>query len=157
MANEFYYCVSLSIIHPSIDPSWISQMIPSLRPRIKAMAGAERCGKDGKPLTPSRKVLLSHWLADLHEETQLYSDAKPLSDFILEKVTELGEYRHVVAQLVQEGEVVFRIGWFSESNNSAGVLNAKTLKACGELGVDIELNFYSPNQVAGQDSPLSTS
>lgn len=145
MANEFYYSVSLSIVHPTIDPDWITQAIPDLNPRIQTMAGTERRGKDGAPIVPSRKALLSHWLADLHQEPTLYSDAKPLSDFILEKMTELEKFHDVFVHLRQEGEVVLMVGWFSEDNHSAGVLSAEALQKCGKLGIDIEVDFYAPD------------
>jgi hypothetical protein len=146
MANEFYYCVSLSIVHHSIDPNWITQAIPNLRPTITTMAGTERCDKDGKPMVPPRRALLSHWLADLHEESRLYSAVKPISDFIQEKLAELEAYRDVFAHLRQEGTVVLMIGWFSKGDHSAGVFEAEILKMCGDLGIDIELNFYSPDE-----------
>jgi hypothetical protein len=151
MANEFYYSVSLSIVHPTIDPHWITRTIPSLNPRIQTMAGTERRGTGGEPIVPSRKALLTHWLADLQQEPKLYSDVKPLSDFILEKMTDLEKFHDIFAHLRQDGEVVLVVGWFSEDNYSAGVLSAEALQKCGELGIDIEINFYSPdNQKNGK-------
>jgi hypothetical protein len=149
MANEFYYCVSLSIVHPTIDPSWITQAIPSLHPRIQAMAGTERLGKDGKPTFPPRTTPLSHWLADLHEEPKLYSAEKPLSDFLLEKLSDLEKHREVFGSLEGEAQIALIVGWFSEHNHSAEVLDARTLKKCGDMGIDIEIDFYSPEGQVG--------
>jgi len=156
VANEFYYSVSLNIVHPTIDPHWITQAIPSLHPRIQTMAGTERCGKGGVPMVPSRKAMLSHWSADLHQETQLYSGAKPISDFILEKMTELEKHRDVFAHLRQEGQVALRVVWFSEGKHSAEVLSAEALRKCGDLGIDIELNFYSPDDQTGRKKGPAT-
>lgn len=145
MANEFYYSVSLSIVHPFIDPHWITQAMPGLHPRIERMAGTERHDKDGEPIIPHRKASLSHWLADLHQEPKLYSAAKPISDFILDKMIELEQCRAVFAHLRREGSIVLMIGWFSIGKHSAAMLNAEALQKCGELGIDIEISFYSPD------------
>lgn len=122
MANEFYYCVSLSIVHPTIDPKSITRSITTLRPRIETMAGTERRTKDGALIVPRRKATFSHWLADLHDKEKIYSGLKPLSDFILEQLTQLEEHRILFGQLRQEGQVTLRIGWFSISNYSVCVL-----------------------------------
>lgn len=115
------------------------------------MVGTELRAKDGKLRIPNRKAVVSHWLAELHDEEKLHSGMKPLSIFILEQLLELERYHDLFAQLRQEGRVVLRIGWFSESNYSAGVFHAEMLKKCGDLGIDIEINCYGPND---QISPL---
>lgn len=148
MANEFYYSVSLSIVHPSADPKSITGIITSLCPRIATMAGTERRTKDGTPIVPSRKAALSHWLADLHDEEKLFSGDRPLSDFVLSKLRQLEVYGRLFAQLREEGIVALVIDWFSESNHSADVLSAETLKKCGDLGIDLELNYYCPSKKA---------
>jgi hypothetical protein len=145
MANEFHYSVSLSILHPTVDPKHITSLLVGLRPRIETMAGTERRTKDGKLIVPPRKAPLSHWLAGLHDEKRLYSGSEPISNFILERLTELEKHRDLFAELGKEGRVELIIGWFSESNYSAAVLDCETLKKSGELGIDIELNFYSPS------------
>ena len=145
MANEFYYSVSLSIVHPTADPKTITGAVTNLRPKIETKAGSERRRKDGTPIVPSRKAELSHWLAELHDEERLFSGDRPMSDFIFGQLDKLEAHRSLFAQLRQEGEVVLIIGWFSESNHSAGVLNAETLKKCGDLGIDLELNYYGPS------------
>jgi hypothetical protein len=145
MANEFYYNISLSIIHPTVDPKSITEVITVLHPKIETRAGTERRRKDGTPIVPSRKAALSHWLAELHNEEKLFSGDRPISDFILDQVDKLGAYRNLFAQLREEGKVVLMIGWFSVSNYSADVLDAETLKRCGDLGLDIELNYYGPS------------
>jgi hypothetical protein len=151
MANEFYYNVSLSIIHPTIDPKTITASITTLGPRIETTAGTERCGKGGKPLVPSRTELLSHWSADLHENDKIYSGMKPLSDFVLEQLAKLEENRDLFLHLRKAGQVLLVVGWFSESNHSANVLGAEMLRKCGDLGVDIEIDFYAPDARAELD------
>jgi hypothetical protein len=144
MANEFYYSVCLRIVHPTADPKSITEVITSLHPKIHSKAGSERRAKDGTPIVPNRKAALSHWLAELHDEEKLFSGDKPMSDFILGQLDKLEAYRSLFAQLREEGEVGLVIGWFSESNHSAGVLSAETLRKCGDLGIDLELNYYAP-------------
>src|SRR5262245_28653732 len=104
MAHEFHYSISLSIVHPTVDPQSISEVIFNLRPRIQTATGSIRRGKDGQPLVPNRKALLSHWLADLHEAERLYSGDIPLSDFILSKLNDLTQYQSFFTQLRTEGE-----------------------------------------------------
>jgi hypothetical protein len=144
MANEFHFSVSLSITHPTADPKMISDVLFSLRPRIQTAAGSECLGKDGKALVPHRRALLTHWLADLHEGERLFSDDIPLSDFILNKLSDFDQFGSLFGDLKKEGQVVLLIGWFSDTNHSAGVLTAEVLKRCGELGIDLEMNFYCP-------------
>jgi hypothetical protein len=140
--NEFYYCVSLSILHPSVDPKWISGLLTGLRPKIEVKAGSEKLDKNGKPIIPPRRVPLSHWSADLHEEERLYSGNVPISDFILDRLTELEKYKDVFAELLKEGRIALMMGWFSDSSCSAETLEADTLKKCGDLGISIELHCY---------------
>ena len=113
------------------------------------MAGVERQGKDNKPIVPTRKALLSHWLADLHSETKLSSAVTPLCGFLLEKLSDLEKYHEFFVRLQEEGRVALIIGWFNESNHSAELLDARTLKKCGEMGIDLEINFYSPSSQIG--------
>jgi hypothetical protein len=143
MANEFHYCVSLSIVHPTVDPKSITKVITSLRPKIETLAGSERRRKDGTPIVPHRTAALSVWYADLHDEERLYSGDEPISDFILGQLDQLRSHASLFVQLREEGVVAFDIGLFSKSNCAAAVFNAETLKRCGDLGVDLELNFYS--------------
>jgi hypothetical protein len=153
MANEFHYCVSLSIAHPSVDPKSITAVITSLRPKIETMAGSERRAKDGTTIVPQRKAALSHWLADLHDEKRLYSGDKAISEVILTQLEKLEKHTDFLSQLRHQGVVALIIGWFGESNYSAGVLSADMLKKCGDLGIDIELNYYGPS--APQREPAS--
>lgn len=155
MANEFYYCVSLSIVHPSVDPKSITMAITTFHPRIESMAGSERRRKDGTLVVPHRKVALSHWLADLHEEKRLFSGDKPISDFILSQLEKLEVNAELFTQLRQQGMVALTIGLFGESNYSAVVMSADMLKKCGSLGLDIELNCYG-SLTLQSDSPQAT-
>jgi hypothetical protein len=155
MANEYYYCVSLSIVHPSVDPKSITAAITCLKPKVETMAGTERRRRDGTLIVPNRKAQLSHWLAELHQEKRLYSGDTPISDFIFKQLDKLEKHRALFDSLRQEGIVALDIGWFSESNYSADVLNAEMLKKCGDLGIDIELNLYSRSSsgLAASSSP----
>jgi len=142
MANEFHYCASLSITHPSVDPKSISEIITEFPPRIETMAGSERRSRDGTLIVPHRKAVLSHWLAYLHNEERLYSGEHPVSDFLLGKLQKLEKYTDFISQMRQQGAVTLVIGWFSESNYTAEIFTAELLKKCGDIGLDIELNIY---------------
>jgi len=142
MSNDYQYRVCLSIVHPTIDPSLITQTIEHLRPRISIQAGSLRIDKDGKPFTPNRFAELSHWLANLHDGT-VYSGDILLCDFIRNRLIELAKHRSFFAHLSEEGQVAFKCDCFNEENCSSTVLSAKTFKLCGELEIDLELNIYN--------------
>ena len=142
MANEFYYSVSLSIVHPTVDPKSITRSMTPLSPSIETMAGTEKRTKDGALIIPVRKAALSHWLAELHDEDRLFSGDKPIDDFLLDELKKLEEHRELFRQLQQEGRVALLIGLFSISNYSAFRLGAGTLFQAGDLGIDLEFNFY---------------
>src|SRR5262245_13878280 len=145
MANEFYYSVSLSIVHPSIDPNVITAAIPGLRPTISTMAGSESRYPDGTLRVPPRKAQLSHWLAELHEQERIYSADMPIAHFITTKVDELTRHRELFRQIRADGgKVAFMIGWWSIGRHSAETLCTETLAKCADIGVDLELNFYGP-------------
>jgi hypothetical protein len=146
MAFDYYYSVSLSIVHPTVDPTKISAAMPQLHPRIQSMAGTERRNRLGQPLVPRRSASLTHWLADLHVEDKLFSVAKPISEFLREKLAELEVHRDLFVQLEAEGEIVLRVGWFGVTTHSADVLSPSVLRKLGELGIGIELNFYGPDE-----------
>jgi hypothetical protein len=111
------------------------------------MAGSERLSnKDGKPVSPRRNSAVSHWLAELHPETRLRSGTAPLSEFLYQRLVEIEPYKAFLREVQEQGTVTFIIGWFSESNYSADVLTARTLAKCGELGINIELDYYARSQ-----------
>jgi hypothetical protein len=144
MANEFSYIVSLSILHPTVDPKWITGSLSGWTPKIEVMAGTEKVGKGGKPLVPSRKAPLSHWLAELHEEERLHSGSRPISEFLFEQLAKLEGYPDVLSHLKEEGRITLILDWFGDSNYSAETLPADVLRKCGELGIDMEINMYCP-------------
>lgn len=142
MANEFHYCISFDIVHPTLDPAFITQELGGLQPTRKVMAGDERRGRDGKLLVPGRKAAFSVWSTNLHDEARLYSGTKPLSTLIIEFLAKLESHAEFLSRIRQEGKVALNIGWFSDTNYSAEILSAEAMKKCGDLGIDIELNCY---------------
>ena len=145
MANEFFYSACLSVVHPSIDPQEISEEVTSLTPQIQIRAGSERRTSDGALVTPRRTAALSHWLAYLHGGDRIFSGDIAISEFLHSALARLEGNREFFLKMRQNGEVVLRIGWFSESNHSAGVLDNELLRRCYELGLDVELNYYYSN------------
>ena len=142
MANEFHYCVSFHIVHPTLDPTSVTQALVNVRPKREVMAGDERRGVDGKPLSPGRRAAFSVWSTDLHTEPRLYSGTTPISALIIDFLTKLEGHEDFLFKIRQEGEVALSVGWFSDSNYSAEILSAEAMKKCGDLGIDIELNCY---------------
>jgi len=138
----FHYCVALDIVHPSADPKSISATITGFRTTNETNVGTDRRTQDGMHIEPRRKAKLTHWAAELHDEERMSSGALKLSAFIRGQLPKLQQYRDLFLELGQEGDVVLRIGWFSDTNHSAELLDAETIQLCGELGLGIELNFY---------------
>jgi hypothetical protein len=142
MANEFEYSVSLSIVHPSIDPKNITAELTELHPVIQAFAGTERRDRQGRLVKPARKTMYSHWLAELHAEERLFSGDVPVSEFIVTRLCALERHRDMFLELDKEGEVTLVIALYCKGNYSAEVLYAHALKQCGDLGINIELDIY---------------
>lgn len=142
MANEFDYSMSLSIVHPSVDPKVITGVITEFHPTIEALAGSERRDRQGKIVTPPRQTVYSHWLAYLHAGERLFSGDIPLSEFIAMRLSELERHRDLFHELNKEGEVTLRTALYTKGNCAADVLYADVLKQCADLGVNIELNIY---------------
>jgi hypothetical protein len=88
MAFEFYYCVSLDILHPSADPKRISQQITGFRVTSETMAGSERVTKDGTVIVPRRLAALTHWAASLHPNERIYSGDLDLADFLRARLSD---------------------------------------------------------------------
>jgi hypothetical protein len=143
MANEFYYCVSLSILHPTIDPRIITKEITEFKPSVEIMAGMVRVGKDGKPLVPMRKASQSYWCADLHSEEHIFSQTRPFNDFIMDVLCILETHRNLFEHLKIDGEQHFFVGWFHKYGCAAERITSDVLKKCGELGLDFELHCYN--------------
>lgn len=76
----------------------------------------------------------------------MFSGNLKLGQFIRETLPQLQEHQGLFHDLGQEGEVVLRIGWFSDTNHSATCLDVDVLKLCSDLGLGIELNFYAPDE-----------
>lgn len=142
MANEYYYSVALSILHPSIDPKAITTMLTELHPIKEVMVGSDRRDSQGNTVTPSRKSLYSHWLADLHTEERLYSGSVSMSDFISMRLSELERHRGFFHELRKDGEVTLIVAWFCETNHPADRIHADALQKCGDLGLDVDLYVY---------------
>jgi hypothetical protein len=142
MANEFSYSVSLSILHPSVDPKVITASITELRPVIEALAGSDRRDREGRVITPHRQTLYSHWLAELHPDKRLFSGDIPLSEFISKRLDELKHHQGLFHELGQEGEVTLIVALYIKGNHAADVLYADALRQGAELGVNIELDIY---------------
>ena len=66
---EFYYCVSLDIVHPSVDPKRISEQIDTFRITHQTMAGTLRRAKDGSPIE-GQLILINHALAEAEKRSK---------------------------------------------------------------------------------------
>ena len=143
MANEVKYHVSLSIVHEDIDPQIITSALTCLTPRIESQAGTERLLKDGQPATPPRKVLMSHWLADLHDEEMMYSGEISISEFLTSKLEILESHALLFQNLEERGSVSLLLDWFVEpSHHYSGTLEAELIQRLGKLGIDIEVSVF---------------
>jgi hypothetical protein len=142
VANEFDYAVALSITHPAIDPSTISQSITEFRVKIETKAGSVRLSRKGEPIVPVRKAILSHWLAELHDARTLDSDIISLSQFLNEQLTRIEHHRELLLSVCEEGQVALCIDVFPKALCAATEIDPHTLALCARLGVSIELSVY---------------
>lgn len=143
---EYHYCVALEVVHPSADPTVISEAFKAYRVTNETMAGTERSTRAGRLIEPRRKAVSTHWAADLHDDNKIFSGSLGIEEFIHRKLKELQAHRGLLLELGKEGEVVLKIGWFSESNHSAASIGVEVLRRCADLGLGIELNFYGPDE-----------
>ena len=141
---EFRYHVNFTIRHPCFDAKNITSQITELSPKTESTAGEERKGKGGKLL--GRLVDRTVWSAPLHPENTVDSATCPVSGFIISALAPLKRHKRLFQELNKEGECFLRIAWFSEGKSSAGALSHRAIKACADLGLGIEMYFYSPNR-----------
>jgi len=141
MAFEFHYSISLTIIHPSLDPVLFTEQISELQPRTEIKVGTELVDAGGLP--NGRNARNSFWSAPLHKAKRLYSETNPISEFIGEKLAVLKRHRELFHEWKEDGYVVLQIDWFSETGHSAACLESDVIRRCADLGLGIELCFYA--------------
>lgn len=125
-------------MHPTIDPDEITAAV-GLKPSISSMAGRVRA--HANPL--GRKAIWSTWNLPLHQDGRLNSGVMPLAEFLIGAAQRFEHCRDLFLQLSREGGTVeFWVAWYSPETNSAGVLDYKLLKTCGDLGIGISIDAY---------------
>ena len=139
---EFFYSVELSITHPTMAPEVLTHSL-GLNPTLHTKAGEERTNIRGKPL--GRKARLSTWRCNLHDEPRLDSKVTPLSAFINSWIQKLTPNAGLFEKINNEGgEAQFSVCWYAgDTSYATGILESATLKKCGALGLDIELNIVT--------------
>jgi len=141
---EYSYSINLNVVHPSMDPKIITRAL-DLKPDIESRSGAELVSKRGQ--ARMRKAVLTHWSCRLHEEPKLNSQTRPLGEYLNSCIEMLKPHQALFKRINTEGgEVQFRVGWYSDSSYTTGVLDYETLAACGSLGIGLELNMITSSE-----------
>jgi hypothetical protein len=137
VAFGFKYAVNLIITHPSMEASRITDKLVELQPTKAVTAGDVRVFKSGQ----QRPAALSVWESRLHDETELDSEAVPLTTFLEARLPSLRRYRDFFLEVRQDGHADLEIVWYSNSNHSAEVLDCGVLRELGEIGLSLDLEI----------------
>ena len=136
MLNGFEYCASLHIEHPQLDPDVVSHTL-KLAPRRTHRVG-------DAPQTPKGNALpgvyqTGCWSADL-----LTRDGEELAEFLTRITGDLDPAKEFLRRIVDEGgSIQCFIGVFA-NRCCDNLLPAKLLSTLGQLGIDLRLDFYGP-------------
>ena len=138
MAWEFRYKLSLDLDHPSMNPEDITSKIPEVKPCHTATAGVPI---PGRPRVPVWSV----WIARLHEEEWQHSETQDFADALRKSLERLTPYGDLFKEIRQSGHAYFQIVYFSDTKHCVSVIPPDLLRRCGELNLDLDLEFYGPD------------
>jgi hypothetical protein len=147
MAWDFQYCLTLDLSHFSIDPDEISARITHLNPRT-ARVGDQRVMSSGA----TRRSTNSVWSARLHDSEFLHSESHDFGNTLRACLTKLTPHGELFREVRQCGYAYLQIVFFSDSNHSVGIVPADVLATCGSLGLDLDLEYYAPNEAGPRES-----
>jgi hypothetical protein len=134
--NDFEYCASLHIEHPSHDPDLVTKTL-GIVPVRKRRVGERRQTPQGTLLEGVYET--NHWHADL-----LTKDGEDLSQFLSNMLNPLDPAKEFLVQFASEGgRVECMVGLFA-TNCCDSCLSAKLLGRFAEFGVDLRLDYYGP-------------
>ena len=138
---DYNYCVALSITHPTLDPSDITEALGTKATRSRKF-GEPRVSTKGKLLKGVNKE--SFWSLDLHKEKRLQASSIYLEDFISEQNVRFKEHEVFFGNLLKSGGYIeYFIGWFSTGNiNMCITLSPELLLETAELHISVGICAY---------------
>jgi hypothetical protein len=132
--NEFSYCATLHISHPSIPPEDITAVL-GIIPQRQTKAGTPRRNANGAELGGTYPF--SHWSCELPT-----TDGEQLAAFLWSVVELLSPHREFLTTLASSGgETECFLGLFTEKNCDE-LFTCKLLSAMGSLGIGLRLDIY---------------
>ncbi|MDB5384929.1 MAG: hypothetical protein JWM11_575 [Planctomycetaceae bacterium] len=138
--SAYEFCVSLSIMHPSIDPAVITSRL-GVSPKRHRTVGEQRVTTKGVPLPGLNKE--SFWLATLHSGERLSSESISIEQFLADANGRLTQHREFFRELASSGGYLeYFIGWFGGGNFSA-TLEPVLMAAIADLGISIGFDVYA--------------
>ena len=138
--NSYRYVISLRVFHPKMDPAEISAAL-QLTPGVSWKAGDPLVTPKGTPLKGLRKD--SYWTCNVLKGAW---PGKDLARAFSELVAELSSRKSFFHRMRAEGgRAELFVGWFLEGN-SGDVFDADLLSALGDLGLNLSLDIYPPDQ-----------
>jgi hypothetical protein len=135
--TAFKFEISLRIVHPSIDPERITEVL-GISPTRSFMAGSRRVTPRGKELPGHHKE--SFWLYRFAEKS--VGDVGTLSVLIQEMNHRLMPMQDFLISLRDGGgRAEYFVGWFTDFN-SGEVFDWTILEQCSRLKIDLSLDVY---------------
>jgi hypothetical protein len=137
--SEYTYRISLRIKHPNVDPALVAAQL-GWKLRASWLAGSQRLSPSGQPLG-----IADHSYCNF---TLDHSSNASLVDALKVNLQYLSARKEFMKELTSTGgKLEFYVGWFVE-HHAGEVLEAKLLRELGELGIDLTLEVYGPDQKA---------
>jgi hypothetical protein len=137
--SKYTYRISLRIKHPSVDPALVAAQL-GWKLRTSWIAGSQRLSTSGQPLG-----IADHSYCNF---TLDHSSNASLVDALKVNLQYLTARKEFLKELTSTGgRLEFYVGWFIE-HPAGEVLEATLLRQVGELGIDLILEVYGPDQKA---------
>lgn len=139
--DDYTFCVSLSITHPSITPAEITEEL-KIKPSSFQVKGDQRITPKGK--TVETKYEENMWRHDPDEGRRLSASDTYLEDYLLSLNNKFAEHKSYFSQLVATGGYIeYFIGWFEGDYNLMATLSPELLISTGQLNIAIGIDAYS--------------
>jgi hypothetical protein len=139
--DDYRYAISLRIRHPDADPERFTTQL-GMEPSHAWRAGGPRMTPAGTPLPGVHRE--TYWTSGSLERGGW--PGRSLTAALKVLLDELEPQKFLFRSVCAEGgRVEFFIGWYF-TRNSGDVVDAATLKRMGDLGIDLSLDLYPPDQ-----------
>lgn len=144
--TTFKFEITLRVVHPSIDPTEITQKL-SMSPSYAHMVGQNRMTPKGNPLPGiNRNSLWSFRVGG-----RSLGEQGTVPELIREMNEKLWPSRDYLSAIRDSGgSIDYSIGWFTDFN-SGEVFDWALLKQCADLRIDLFFDVYGNEDRRGLD------